>query len=93
MGKITQSQTTILKHNNDPDGTGRHIAPANVYISSVIAINLVCDAIDGSYQINLERSNQAQQGYILYWFEPTAPPGFLIIEEPTNPVNKRCHND
>ena len=57
------------------------------------ALNLVCDAIEGSYQINLEQSNQVQQGYILYSFAPTAPPGFLIIENPINPVYMRCHNN
>ena len=56
--KLTQQpQTTILTHNNDQDDGGRHIAPYNVNISSVIALNLVCDAIEGSYQINLEQSN------------------------------------
>ena len=81
-----------MTYNNDVDGTGRHIAPHNVNILSVIALNLVSDAIEGSYQINLEQSNQAQQGYILYSFASTAPPGFLIIEDPTNPVYMRCHN-
>ena len=81
-----------MKHNNDPDGGGRHIAPHNVNITSVIAINLVCDVIEGSYQVNTEQSNQAQQGYILYSFAPTAPPGFLIVESPINPVYMRCHN-
>ncbi|KAL3848078.1 hypothetical protein ACJMK2_018959, partial [Sinanodonta woodiana] len=71
---------------------GRHIAPNNVNISSVTALNLVCDVIEGSYQINLEQSNQAQQGYILYSFAPTAPPGFLIVEDPVNPVYMQCHN-
>ena len=61
-------------------------------ISSVIALNLVCDTIEGSYQINLEQSNQAQQGHILYSFAPIAPPGFLIVEDPVNPVYMRCHN-
>ena len=91
--KLTQPQRTILTHKNDPDGGGRHIAPFNVNISTVIALNLVCDAIEGSYQINLEQSNQAQQGYILYSFAPTVPPGWLIIENPTNPVCMRCHNN
>ena len=49
--------------------------------------------IEGSYQINLEQSNQVQEGYILYSFAPTAPPGFLIVQEPTNPVYMKCHND
>ena len=94
MGKKPQTTTKIiLTHNNDPNDDGRHITPYNVNISSVIALNLVCDAIEGSYQINLEQSNQAQQGYILYSFAPTAPPGFLIIENPTNPVYMRCHNN
>ena len=62
-------------------------------MSSVNALNLVCDAIEGSYQINLEQSNQAQQGYILYSFAPTAPPGFQIIENSINPVYMRCHNN
>ena len=90
--KRSKQQTTILTHNNDPDGGGRHIAPNNVNISSVTALNLVCDVIEGSYQINLEQSNQAQQGYILYSFAPTAPPGFLIVEDPVNPVYMQCHN-
>ena len=90
---VSQKQdSSVLKYNNDPDGGGRHIAPHNVNISSVIALNLVCDIIEGSYQINLEQSNQAQQGYILYSFAPTAPPGFLITEDPNNPVYMRCHN-
>ena len=59
----------------------------------MIALNLICDVIEGSYQINLKQSNQAQQGYILYSFSPTAPPGFLIIEDPINPVYMRCHNN
>ena len=84
---------TILRYNNDPDRGGRHIAPHNVNISTVIALNLTCDVIEGSYQINLEQSNQAQQGYILYSFSPTAPPGFLITENPINPVYMRCHNN
>ena len=88
-----QPQTAILTPNNDPDGGGRHIAPHNVNISSVLAINLVCDAIEESYQINLEQSNQAQQGYILYSFAPTVPPGWLIIENQTIPVYMRCHNN
>ena len=58
----------------------------------MIALNLVCDALEGSYQINLDQSNQAQQGYILYSFAPTAPHGFLIVEDPVNPVYMRCHN-
>ena len=90
--KRSKQQTTILTHNNDPEGGGRHIAPNNVNISSVTALNLVCDVIEGSYQINLEQSNQAQQGYILYSFAPTAPPGFLIVEDPVNPVYMQCHN-
>jgi len=69
----------ILTWNNSQNGDGRHIAPHNVNISSVIALNLVCDAIEGSYQINLEQSNQAKQGYILYSFAPTAPPEYLIF--------------
>jgi hypothetical protein len=87
-----QRQETTLTHNNDPDGGGRHIAPHNVNISSVIALNLTCDAIEGSYQINLEQSDQSQQGYILYSFAPSVSPGFLIIEDPTNPFYMRCHN-
>lgn len=84
---------TILTHNNSQNSDGRHIAPNNVNISSVIALNLTCDAIEGSYQINLQRSNQAQEGYILYSFAPSVSPGYLIIEDPTNPVYMRCHND
>ncbi|KAL3871857.1 hypothetical protein ACJMK2_039829 [Sinanodonta woodiana] len=88
-----QPQSSFITHDNSPDGTGRHIAPGNVNISSVIALNLICDAIEGSYQINLEQSNQAQQSYILYSFAPTAPPpGFLIVENPVNPDYMRCHN-
>ncbi|KAL3856611.1 hypothetical protein ACJMK2_011346 [Sinanodonta woodiana] len=87
-----KQQSNILTYNNDPNGGGRHIAPNNVNISSVIALNLVCDVIEGSYQINQSKqSNQAQQGYILYSFAPTAPPGFLIVEDPVNPVYMRCH--
>ncbi len=51
---ITIQDSIILKYNNDPDGCGRYIAPGNVNISSVIALNLTCDVIEGSYQINLE---------------------------------------
>ena len=51
----------ILTWNNSPDGTGRHIAPHNVNITTVIALNLACDINEGSYQIDLGRSNQAQQ--------------------------------
>ena len=83
----------MLTWNNSPNDDGRHIAPHNVNISSVIALNLVCDVIEGSYQINLEQSNQAQQGYILYSFAPSVSPGFLIIEDPTNPVYMRCQNN
>ncbi|KAL3892084.1 hypothetical protein ACJMK2_004321 [Sinanodonta woodiana] len=91
--KRSKQQTTILTHNNDPDSGGRHIAPNNVNISSVTALNLVCDVIEGSYQINLEQSNQAQQGYIFFYsFAPTAPPGFLIVEDPVNPVYMQRHN-
>jgi hypothetical protein len=90
---LTQPQTTILTHNNSPDDDGRHIAPNNVNISSVIALNLICSAIEGSYQINLEQSDQAQQSGILYSFAPSASPGYLIIEDPTNPVYMRCHNN
>ena len=82
--------STILRHDNGEDG--RHIAPYNVDITSVIAINLVCDVIEGSYHVDMKQSNQAQQGYILYSFSPTAPPGFLIVESPINPVYMRCHN-
>ena len=67
--------------------------PNNVDISSVIALNLMCDVIEGSYQINFEQSNKAQEGYILYSFAPTASPGYLIIEDPTNPVYMKCQND
>jgi hypothetical protein len=56
-----QPKPTILTHNNSQNGDGRHIAPNNVNISSVIALNLTCDVIEGSYQINLEQSNQARQ--------------------------------
>ena len=59
----------------------------------MITLNLSCDVIEGSYQIDLKKSNQAQEGYILYSFSPTVPPGFLIIEDPTNPVYMRCHNN
>ena len=82
-----------MTHNDDPYIIDRHIAPHNVNISSVIVLNLVCDAIGGSYQINLEQSNQDQQGYILYSFSPTAPPGYFIVEDPVNPVNMRCQNN
>jgi hypothetical protein len=91
--KLTRSQTTILTHNNSPDDDGRHIAPHNVNISSVLALNLICSAIEGSYQINLDRSDQAQQASILYSFAPSVSPGYLIIEDPTNPVYMRCHNN
>ena len=57
--------TTIFKLNNDQYFGVRHINPLNANISSVIAVNLECDAIEGSYPINLKRSNQAQQGNIL----------------------------
>jgi hypothetical protein len=56
MDKISQQQTIL----NDPNDSGSHIAPQNINISSVIAANLECDAVEGSYQRNLERSNQAQ---------------------------------
>ena len=94
MNGRNKNKTTnnLLTYNNDPGGS-RYIVPFNVNISSVIAVNLVFDAIKGSYQINLERSNQAQQGYILYSFAPTAPPGFLIIEDLTNSVYMWCHNN
>ncbi|KAL3867927.1 hypothetical protein ACJMK2_040769 [Sinanodonta woodiana] len=82
--------STILRHDNGEDG--RHIAPYNVDITSVIAINLVCDVIEGSYQVNTKQSIQAEQGYILYSFSPAAPPGYLIVESPINPVYMRCHN-
>ena len=57
--KLTRPQTTILTHNNSQDGDSRHISPNIVNISTVLALNLTCDAIEGSYQINLEQSNQA----------------------------------
>ena len=81
---MTQPQTAILKNNNDPDSSGRHIAPGKVKISSVIAVNMVSDVIYRSFQNNLERSNQAQRGYILYAFAQLVPPESLIIQGPIN---------
>ncbi|KAL3864998.1 hypothetical protein ACJMK2_006635 [Sinanodonta woodiana] len=90
---VSVSEIALAKLRVYHNSGGRHIAPNNVNISSVTALNLVCDVIEGSYQINLEQSNQAQQqGYILYSFAPTAPPGFLIVEDPVNPVYMQCHN-
>ncbi|KAK3589769.1 hypothetical protein CHS0354_021099, partial [Potamilus streckersoni] len=53
---------SILKHNNNPFGAGRHISPGIVNITTTIAVNLVCDVVDGSFQIDLSNSSQAQQG-------------------------------
>jgi hypothetical protein len=82
--------STFLRHDNGE--RGRHIAPYNVDITSVIVINLVCDVIEGSYHVDVKQSNQAQQGYILYSFSTTAPPRYLIVESPINPVYMRCYN-
>ncbi len=82
----------ILKYNNDPYGTGRHISPNIVNITSTIALNLVCDIIDNSYHFDLSKSNQAQQGYILYSSSIQSPPGWLIVSEPINQVYLRVHN-
>ena len=90
--KLVQ-KTTILTHNNSQDDDGRHTAPNNVNISSVIALNLTCNAIEGSYQINLDQSNKAEQSSILYSFAPSVSPGFLIIEDPINPVYMQCNNN
>ncbi len=83
---------TILKYSNDPFGSGRHISPNIVNITSTIALNLTCDVIDSSYNVNLVKSNQAQQGYILYSSSIQSPPGWLIVSEPINQVYLRVHN-
>ncbi len=83
---------TVLKYNNDIYGTGRHISPNIVNITSTIALNLVCDIIDSSFHVDISKSNQAQQGYILYSSSIQSPPGWLIVSEPTNQVYLRVHN-
>jgi hypothetical protein len=82
----------VLKYNNDPFGTGRHISPMIVNITSTIAINLVCDAIDNSYSVDFSKSNTVEQGYILYSSSIQVPPGWLIVSEPKNEVYLRVHN-
>ncbi len=83
---------SILKHNNNQFGAGRHISPGIVNITTTIAVNLVCDVVNGNFQIDLSKSSQAHQGYILYTFSSRDPPGYLIVSEPINPVYLRVHN-
>ena len=90
--KTPPNDYNFLRYDNNPDAEGRHISPEIVNITSTIAVNLVCDAIDGSYRTDLGISNQAQQGYVLYTFTPIVPPGSLIVQEPINPVYLRTHN-
>jgi hypothetical protein len=73
----------ILKYNNDPYGSGRHISPNIVNITSTIALNLVCDIIDSSFHFDISKSNQAQQGYILYSSSIQSPPraGLLCLSQ------------
>ncbi|KAL3856972.1 hypothetical protein ACJMK2_011961 [Sinanodonta woodiana] len=84
----------VLTHNNSPDGTGRHIFPNNVDITSVIALSLTCDIIDGSYHVNTSSTtSRAQQGYILYTFSPRSPPSSLLVNTPINLIYLKTINE
>lgn len=64
--------------------------PADIF--KVNTISIVCNLVSGSY-VSENESEKAREGHIIHQLFPNVPPGFKIVENPTNliylPINSR----
>lgn len=64
--------------------------PADIF--KVNTISVVCNLVSGSYVSDSE-CEKAREGHIIHQLFPNVPPGFKIVENPTNliylPINSR----